>query len=323
MRQRLDIIQTLPYLEATDVVLEFVHRCVESNVTSFRFNLAKISNQGEFEKLSEKLDILKSQYPDNKIILDIPYPYKKIRLFHTKRCIHVKEGSVLEFSSNNMKHTKGYINVENLKEYFTLNKKYYYNDGNGEFYVQELSENRIVLCALNEFDLFSSKNIMSDRLVYDDSYVSIYLRLINKYKVNQIWFSFVDDLKLVDKFMKQVDCKCDVFLKIESQAGVNQLRNLLRSNYNIIVARGDLAIDVEWNEFLNIQDIIINRTKEAGKMIYVGTDVLSSMTDRMIPVRAELIDLLLLKRYQIHGIMLNVGLLYGKYYDKAIECIYE
>ena len=63
MKRKWEIIQTLPYLETNDIVMEFVHKCIQLNVTTFRFNLAKITTKYEFEILSEKLNILKNRYP--------------------------------------------------------------------------------------------------------------------------------------------------------------------------------------------------------------------------------------------------------------------
>ncbi len=114
-----------------------------------------------------------------------------------------------------------------------------------------------------------------------------------KQKVDFIAASFVrsaDDLLQIRRILERQDADIDIIAKIESQQGVENLDDIIRVADGIMVARGDLGVEIPAEEVPLVQKNIIEKCSPQGKMVIIATQMLDSMMLNPRPTRAEVSD---------------------------------
>jgi pyruvate kinase len=120
------------------------------------------------------------------------------------------------------------------------------------------------------------------------------LEIINLAKENDVAFialSFTRNLEDVNTLKKKASgFKGAIIAKIENSEGVDKFDEILDATDGIMVARGDLGVEIEPEKVLYIQKLIIRKCNQKGKIVVTATEMLESMTYQPIPTRAEVSD---------------------------------
>jgi len=141
-------------------------------------------------------------------------------------------------------------------------------------------------------------------------------------EVDFIALSFVrqaDDIRQLRELMGPKADKIKVIAKIEDQEGVSNLRGIVEESDGIMVARGDLGVEISVEELPNVQRKIIEVCHERGRRVIVATHLLESMIENPIPTRAEVTDVANAIYEEVDAIMLSGETTVGKYPLKCIE----
>lgn len=115
----------------------------------------------------------------------------------------------------------------------------------------------------------------------------------SKYRIDYIALSFVrsaNDIILLKNLLEKKNISRPVIAKIEKREAVDDFENILTAADGIMVARGDLGVELSPQEVPVIQKQIINKCNEAGKLVITATQMLESMINNPIPTRAEASD---------------------------------
>jgi len=115
-----------------------------------------------------------------------------------------------------------------------------------------------------------------------------------KNKVDLIAASFVnskEDVKTLRKFITKNGGQMQIISKIESQCGVDNLDEIIKYSDAIMVARGDLGVEVKMECLPELQKQIIKKTVSKGKTVITATELLESMIENRRPTRAEVTDI--------------------------------
>ncbi|MFO7852770.1 MAG: pyruvate kinase [Bacteroidota bacterium] len=140
--------------------------------------------------------------------------------------------------------------------------------------------------------------------------------------IDFIAHSFVrsaQDVQDVQKILDEKNSKIKFIAKIENQEGVDNLNEILENSYGIMVARGDLAIEIPYERIPGIQRRIINKCIKKRKPVIVATQMLHSMIKNPRPTRAEVSDIANAIYWQTDAIMLSGETAYGKYPVESVE----
>ncbi|MBL4860192.1 MAG: pyruvate kinase, partial [Acinetobacter sp.] len=113
--------------------------------------------------------------------------------------------------------------------------------------------------------------------------------------------------------------KIKIIAKIEDQEGVKNIDAILDEVDGVMVARGDLGVEIRVEELPNVQRSLVRKCQERGKRCIVATHLLESMIENPIPTRAEVTDVANAIYEEVDAIMLSGETTVGKYPVKCVE----
>ncbi|MEM8496795.1 MAG: pyruvate kinase [Pseudomonadota bacterium] len=143
-------------------------------------------------------------------------------------------------------------------------------------------------------------------------------------EIDFIALSFVRDTKDIDELRELLGSKAEkikVIAKIEDQEGVNNLESIVESADGVMVARGDLGVEIPIEKLPRVQRRIIRSCAQRGKRVIVATHMLESMIENPIPTRAEVTDVANAVYEESDAIMLSGETTIGKHPIKCVEIL--
>ncbi len=146
------------------------------------------------------------------------------------------------------------------------------------------------------------------------------------HRVDFIALSFVrsaDDITHLKNWLKEKQFNIPVIAKIEKQEAINNFEEILKAADGIMVARGDLGVELELKEVPIVQKNIIRRCNEEGKLVITATQMLESMINNPVPTRAETTDIANAVWDGTDVVMLSGETSVGKYPVAAVEIMNE
>jgi pyruvate kinase len=140
--------------------------------------------------------------------------------------------------------------------------------------------------------------------------------------VDYIALSFVrepKDIQQLRSVISKSDCPPAIIAKIEDQEALRNLIEIIQESDGVMVARGDLGIEIPYEELPIVQRKIVKTCHRLGKPVIVATHMLESMIENPMPTRAEVTDVANAVYEQADAIMLSGETTVGKYPLKCIE----
>jgi pyruvate kinase len=128
-----------------------------------------------------------------------------------------------------------------------------------------------------------------------------------------------DDLDILRRFIEERGSKARIIAKIEDQSAISNLEEIIQASDGLMVARGDLGIEIPFETLPVVQRRAINECKKRGKPVIVATHMLESMILNPIPTRAEITDISNAVYEQADCIMLSGETTVGKYPVGCVE----
>ena len=140
--------------------------------------------------------------------------------------------------------------------------------------------------------------------------------------VDFIALSFVreaEDIRQLRQLLGDKAGRVKIIAKIEDQEGVRNLEEIIQEADGIMVARGDLGVEINLEDLPNVQRKIVRLCAESGKRVIVATHLLESMIHNPIPTRAEVTDVANAVYEEADAVMLSGETTVGKYPLKCVE----
>lgn len=306
-----NIVQTIDYL-------------ISCNINTFRFNLAKFFDLLIIEKVIDDIISIKQTYGTRiKIMLDIPYPYQKSRIY-IEDVLKLKAGDTCHIfnKENTVNISKGVClktNAVNFGKYLKNEDKIIYGDGRHAFIVKKvINPNYIEVQLYNDTVIYPGKSIHIKHFTMEGVLTHRIIKKIHKLKPEYIALSFVSDENSVEK-VKNIFPGVNIISKIETHEGIENI-NQISEESDIMIARGDLLLNVDYSQFLNCQQTIASTAKNNQRKLFVATGILSSLSNSVIPTQSEIVDLLILKKMSPNALILNYGLIDGNI-EEALSII--
>jgi pyruvate kinase len=127
------------------------------------------------------------------------------------------------------------------------------------------------------------------------------------------------DIRQLRAFLDGLGSAAKIIAKIEDQAGVRNLREIVAEADGIMVARGDLGIEIDYHRLPLVQTEMVAVCREAGKPVIIATHLLETMVSSPMPTRAEISDVSNAIREQADAVMLSGETTVGAYPLEAVQ----
>ncbi len=219
-----------------------------------------------------------------------------------------------------------HVSYENFVNDVHVGDKILIDDGDVELVVRDKKNSWLELEAANPGEIKNHKSInVPGANIQLESLNEKDRRFIDFAIENNLDFiahSFVrnkQDVITIQKILDDHNSKIKIIAKIENQEGVNNIDEILDHVYGVMVARGDLGIEIEAEKIPLIQRMIVNKCIESKKPVIIATQMLHSMIDHPRPTRAEVSDIANAVFSGTDAIMLSGETAYGDYPVDAVK----
>jgi len=260
------------------------------------------------------------------ILLDTQGP--AIRTGPVKTPLDLKKGDVLEFTVGHAKKTEKKsveVNYDNFANDVSVGDTVLVDNGLIKLTVIEKKKNRVLCKVITPSTLGSRRHInlpgvhvslpaLTKKDIAD-------ITLGAQLGVDFVALSFVrkpSDLTELRDLLIRKKSNAQVLAKIEDQAAVESIDDIIKIADLVMVARGDLGIEVPMEELPIIQRRIVKSCIRLGKPVVVATHLLESMIKNRVPTRAEITDVANAVFEQADAVMLSGETTVGRY---PVECV--
>ena len=276
----------------------FAQMC-KAGLNVARLNFSHGTHQGHQEKIDMIKKVRQELDMPIAILLDTKGPEYRIRTFKDGR-VTVSEGDSFTFTTREIEgdSTMVSVNYKGLAQDLSQGDTILVNNGLVSFQVTEITDTDVICKVLVGGELSNQKSMSFPGKVMKQEYLSEQdkedLLFGIKNGVDFVAASFVscrDDIKRVRDFLlENGGSDISLIAKIENRSGVDNIEEICEECDGIMIARGDLGVEVPYAELPSIQKYIITKCRLLGKRVITATEMLESMIYNPRPTRAEISD---------------------------------
>lgn len=300
-----------------------------AGVNVFRVNFSHALHDEVKNTVSNIREISSSLNIHVSILGDLQGP--KIRLGLVDKNIVVKKGDVVSITTNNIGSGNGLlvsINYSDFPKDVSENELILIDDGKLILKVLKTNKKDLVEAKVIQGGTLNSKkgvnlpntNISLPALTKKDKEDALFAI---ENQLDWIALSFVrtkKDVKQLQKLIeKHSEHKIPIIAKIEKPEAIENMDGILKAADGIMVARGDLGLEIPAEEVPLKQKLLVKKAKQARKPIIIATQMMESMIDSLTPSRAEVNDVANSVMDGADAVMLSGETSVGKYPVEVVE----
>ena len=300
-------------------------------------NVARLNfSHGTHEEHQQKIDLVKKVREKLDlpiaIMLDTKGPEYRIKTFENKK-IELNDGDTFTLTTDDIVGNQERVSVtyENLTNELKPGDTVLINNGLVILNVDKIKGNNVKCTVVAGGTLSDRKSMNFPNKVMKMDYLSEQdkddLLFGIKNEVDFVAASFVSnksDMLALRKFLDDNGgSDIDIIAKIENRAGVDNIDEICEIANGIMVARGDLGVEIPFIEVPAVQKHLINRCRLLGKRVITATEMLESMIHNPRPTRAEISDVANAVYDGTSAIMLSGESAAGKYPVDAVKNMAE
>ncbi len=272
-----------------------IEKIFSSGADVFRLNFSHGTIE-EHRKNRDAIRSLEKKYNHPTCILgDLQGPKLRIGSFINKK-ESLKKGESFTLDLKNNPGNKSRVNFPHpeIYEMLTPNTLILIDDGKLKMQIIEQKKDALIAEVLNDGEISNNKGVNIPDAILPISSLTTKdksdLRKALEMGVDWIAQSFIQTVDDVIELKKLVGSKASIMAKIEKPAALKNIKEIIEEADGIMIARGDLGVELPPENVPSIQKKIINECREAGKPVVVATQMLESMIENPTPTRAEASD---------------------------------
>ena len=303
--------------------IEFLKELHNAGVNVMRINTAHATTEG----IRKVINNIRSVSNQIAIIIDTKGP--EIRTTTAEDYIYFKTGDKVRLCGNPYETTtRNCINVtySNFVHDLNIGNDVLIDDGELALKIVNKDKNTLFAIAQNDARLGSRKSVNVPGVHIELPTLTEKdkdnIKLAIEENIDFIAHSFVrnkDDVKAVQDILDKYNSDIKIISKIENQEGVDNIDEIIDASYGIMIARGDLGIEVPIEKIPGIQRKIIRKCVIANKPVIVATQMLHTMIKNPRPTRAEVTDIANAIYYRTDALMLSGETASGKYPVESVK----
>ena len=311
---------------------EVISELIDAGMNVARLNFSHGTHEEHAVKIAKIKKVREQKKAPIAIMLDTKGPEFRIGTFENGK-IMLKEGDPFTFTTEDIAGNEQRVSVsfKGICEQLFPGDKILLNNGLMVFEVTEVKAPDVICKTIIGGELSNRKSMFFPDKELDMVYLSEQDKSDIAFGVEQgidyIACSFVSRAQDVIDVRNWLE-KCgspagdiEIIAKIESRAGVNNLDEILAASDGIMVARGDLGVEVPFEELPSIQKTIIHKCRVHGKRSITATEMLESMIKQPRPTRAEISDVANAVYDGSSAIMLSGETAAGAYPVEAVKAM--
>ena len=301
----------------------FIRQLFDAGMNVVRMNTAHASAEGMWTIVNNVREV--SHHIG--ILIDTKGP--EIRTTGCESPIHYNTGDVVKiFGRPEMDTEHDIINLSyrNFAQDIHIGDDILFDDGALAMKVLDINGPAVIAQVQNEGNLGSHKSVNVPGIHIDlPALTEKDIQNINlavDMDIDFIAHSFVrnaSDVKAVQDILDERGSDIKIISKIENQEGVDNIDEIIEASYGIMIARGDLGIEVPIERIPGIQRSIIRKCVRAKKPVIVATQMLHTMIHNPRPTRAEVTDIANAIYYRTDALMLSGETATGDYPVEAVR----
>ena len=307
--------------------IERLRELMEAGMDVARFNFSHGSHQEQKEKYEKVLKARQELGLPVATLLDTKGPEIRLRDFEQGRA-ELVSGQQFTLTTEEVLGTakRAAISYKNLKEDITQGTTILIDDGLIEMTVEEIRGEEIICHVVNGGFVSNHKGVNVPGAVLSMPYISqvdredILFGIEMGYEI--LAASFVrckEDILEIREILNAHNSDMKVIAKIENMQGIENLKEILEVSDGIMVARGDMGVEIPLEEVPVLQKQLIKLANEQGKHVITATQMLESMIKNPRPTRAETTDIANAIYDGTTAIMLSGESAAGKYPVEAVK----
>ena len=302
-----------------------INNLIRAGVDGFRINFSH--NLTGIEKI---IKIIRESEKINKKHIAIVADLQGIKLRIGKileNQISLKKGDTFNFDLNKKigSQSRVYLPYPEIFKKIKKSNKILIDDGKFIFKIKKLTKNSIQTVCQNDCIIknFKSIHIPGLEVDFDDLTVKDKrdITVAKKLGCNWIALSYVKNSKIIKQTRKLIPQDTGIIAKVENKSAIKNIKDIINTSDAIMVARGDLAVEIGANEVPHVQLDIVKKCSELGKPVIIATQMLESMIENNKPTRAEINDIGTAVFQGADVVMLSAETAVGKYPIQAVQAM--
>ena len=304
--------------------VDFVRELYIEGMNVVRMNSAHLNKEG-FTKIINNVRAVSKHIA---ILMDTKGPEVRTTVAEND-AIEIKSGDIVKIVGNpdlTSTHECIAVNYPFFVRDLNIGDDVLFDDGEIDLKVQSKTDDYLLCVAQNEGILGSRKSVnvpgvrinLPSLTERDKENILFAIEM----DIDFIAHSFVrnkQDLTDIQAILDEHNSPIKIISKIENQEGVDNIDEILEHTYGVMIARGDLGIEVAQEKIPGIQRRLIRKCVKAKKPVIVATQMLHTMIKNPRPTRAEVTDIANAIYYRTDALMLSGETAYGKYPVEAVR----
>ena len=302
-----------------------INNLIRAGVDGFRINFSH--NLTGIEKIVKIIrDCEKINAKPIAIVADLQGIKLRIGKIFSNQ-VSLKRGDTFNFDLNKKigSQSRVYLPYPEIFKKIKKSNKILIDDGKFVFKITKLAKNSIQTVCQNDCIIknFKSIHIPGLEVDFDDLTVKDKrdIAVAKKLGCNWIALSYVKNSKIIKQTRKLIPQDTGIIAKIENKSAIKNIKDIINTSDAIMVARGDLAVEIGANEVPHVQLDIVKKCSELGKPVIIATQMLESMIESNKPTRAEINDVGTAIFQGADVVMLSAETAVGKYPLQTVQAM--
>lgn len=305
--------------------VEFLKSLYDRGMTAVRINSAHAPVEGA-QKIVDNTRAVSDKIA---IFVDTKGPEVRLNKMESEEGFEAKQGDIIYISNDTEKlacQETLHTNCATIVEDVPVGAHILIDDGSVELKVVDKEKDRLVSTVVNSGVIKGRKSINVPNVRIGLPSLTpkdkVFINWAIDANIDFIAHSFVrskEDLAEIQEVLDKRKSHIKIIAKIENQQGIDNLEEILHNCSGIMIARGDLGVEIPPERIPIVQRDLVNKCREFRKPVIIATQMLHSMIESPRPTRAEVTDVSNAIFQRTDAIMLSGETAAGKYPLQAVE----